>query len=281
MDPGITKVINGKTKISFLIKSNPLVIETLASFNPNFNKLKNPILRNLLAPRVNIAEACKIGGCKLNDFLDKMAEIGFITDRSEDPVQISLAAVKETDDLAFTKAEAITELDVRPILAQNQDPLKLIIATASKLSPGECLKLTNSFEPVPLINMLAKKGFRHRTERPEAEIVITYFIKTVDSQAVVELLEDDPQNDNNITFERMLKLFAPDKLHTIDVRELEMPLPMITILAQLKKVLPDEALFVYHKKVPVFLLPELKERGFDFLIQKTPDDQVNMLIFRP
>ena len=195
-------------------------------------------------------------------------------------MEISSAA-GENKDLDFMNAEIIAELDVQPILAENQDPLKTIIALANKLSPGECLKIINSFETVPLINMLSKKGFRHHTERPQAEIVITYFIKTGDSQAVEELLHDDLQHDSNIAFERMLNSFAPDKLRKVDVRELEMPLPMITILAQLKEILPDEALFVYHKKVPVFLLPELKDRGLDFLIQKTSDDKVNMLIFRP
>jgi TusA-related sulfurtransferase len=79
----------------------------------------------------------------------------------------------------------------------------------------------------------------------------------------------------------MLKSFDPAGIRTIDVRELEMPLPMVNILEQLQSIAPGEALFVYHKKVPVFLLPELKERGFEFLIQDTADNKVNLLIFRP
>jgi uncharacterized protein (DUF2249 family) len=279
MEPGINKPINGKTKISFLIKANPLVIETLAGFNPHFKKLKNPVLRNLLAPRVNIEEACKIGKCGLQEFLDKMAEIGFAIDRSATLAETGPSAIPQTYQLTLTHVEAI-EMDVRPILAQKQDPLKLIMQNINKLGPGQCLKIINSFEPVPLINMLVKKGFRHQIERPEAELVITYFIKTTDSGQITELPRDDSSGYNNAEFERMLKLCDPAKLHTIDVRELEMPLPMITILEKLKEIRTGELLLVYHKKVPVFLLPELKERGFDFLIRNTPDNTVDILIFR-
>lgn len=279
MDTEIKNVINEKTKISFLIKANPLVIETLARFNPHFNKLKNPILRNLLAPRVNISEACKIGGCKVDEFMEKMAEIGFIIDRST--VLPTPGSDVEEDAIFFKNIKSTIELDVRPILAGKQDPLKLIIQSANGLKPGQCLKIINSFEPVPLINMLAKKGFQHFAERPETEVVITYFIKSIDHPPLDDPFQDDLQYYNNTEFDRMLQLFDPSKIHTVDVRELEMPLPMITILEQLKEVRSDEALFVYHKKVPVFLLPELKERGFGFLIKNTPDNKVNMLIFRP
>ena len=49
-------------------------------------------------------------------------------------------------------------------------------------------------------------------------------------------------------------------LETVDVRELEMPLPMHTILEALETLPADKALFVYHKRIPVFLLPELEEQ---------------------
>jgi uncharacterized protein (DUF2249 family) len=278
MESDANKAINGKTKISFLIKANPLVIETLAGFNPHFNKLKNPVLRKLLAPRVTIAEACKIGGCSLDDFLDKMAGIGFVIGSPD--VAAAPGTPVATDVSVFKQAET-TELDVRPMLARQQDPLKHIIEEANRLKPGACLKVINSFEPVPLISMLAKKGFRHYVERPEAEVVVTYFIQASDDKQTIEPLPDVIQGHDNAGFERMLKSFDPAGIRTIDVRELEMPLPMVNILEQLQSIAPGEALFVYHKKVPVFLLPELKERGFEFLIQDTADNKVNLLIFRP
>jgi hypothetical protein len=61
---------------------------------------------------------------------------------------------------------------------------------------------------------------------------------------------------------------------------MEMPLPMITILQHLEALPTEKALFVYHKKVPVYLLSELKERGFRYVFQECGQDQVNMLIYK-
>ena len=70
-------IITSSTRIGAVIKENPQAIETLISLSPHFNKLKNPILRKLLAPRVTIAEAAIIGDCPVNKILDHLAKIGF------------------------------------------------------------------------------------------------------------------------------------------------------------------------------------------------------------
>lgn len=59
-----------------------------------------------------------------------------------------------------------------------------------------------------------------------------------------------------------------------------MPLPMLTILEALENLPEDKALFVYHKRIPVFLLPELAERKFDYRIKEISDGEVHLLIFK-
>ena len=72
-----------------------------------------------------------------------------------------------------------------------------------------------------------------------------------------------------------------EKLQMIDVRQMEMPLPMLTILEALEKLPSGNALFVYHKRIPVFLLPELRERKLDYRIKEISEGEVHLLIFRP
>lgn len=69
------------------------------------------------------------------------------------------------------------------------------------------------------------------------------------------------------------------KLQEIDVRELEMPQPMITILESLDTLPEGYALFVHHKRMPVFLLPELDQRNFDYRSRQLSDNEVQLLIF--
>jgi Uncharacterized conserved protein (DUF2249) len=70
-------------------------------------------------------------------------------------------------------------------------------------------------------------------------------------------------------------------IQTIDVRHLEMPQPMLTILAALESLPAETALLVHHKRIPVFLLPELSDRDFEYRIQETPGGSVNMIIYKP
>lgn len=272
-------VINPKTKISELIKANPGTIDALIEINPNFNKLKNPILRSLLARRVSISDACRIGNCELTEFLTKMESIGFKIEDSEDPLPDVEGDM--TTASQFGADLSVVELDVRPLLAGGGDPLALILKKSKELKKGECLKIINTFEPLPLINLLRKHGFRSRTERPGIDLVLTWFVRDEDGKGIHEsAVEGVHPVYNEEEFQRQVESFAPEKVHTIDVRHLAMPLPMLTILGQLAALGPDEALFVHHKKIPVYLLPELAERGFRYFIQHSPADNINMFICR-
>lgn len=252
-----------------------MVIDALADLNPHFNKLRNAVLRKLLAGRVTIEDACKISGCRVEDFLLKMAEIGFDVESKVNKVDERNTEYRTV--IYRNLKERI--LDVRPILANKEDPLKYITKIISDLREEQCLKLITSFEPIPLISLLTKKGFSYHTERPEPDMVITWFVKTDAANPKNQAGElTMPQNQGQ--FDLRLNSFIPDKLETIDVRELEMPLPMLTILGHLENLSAGKALFVLHKKVPVYLLPELKERGFQYLLQEIGDEKVNMLIYK-
>jgi uncharacterized protein (DUF2249 family) len=269
--------ISERTRISELIKANPGVIEALVEFNPHFGKLRNPVLRNLLARRVSISDACRIAGCKPCDFLAKMKSIGFETEGLESAP--NAGGTKQYEVPAFIADMKKVELDVRPVLARGEDPLKLILETAKALDKEVCLKIINTFEPTPLISLLAKRGYESWSERISEDLFITWFVKSKLNESGSDLLAGtDILIETTDEFQQMVESFGPGKLHKIDVRDLPMPLPMRQIMEYLPKVKPGEALFVYHKKVPVYLLPELRELGFTYFIQNLADGQINILI---
>ena len=75
--------ITKKTKISELIKHDIRSIDAIASIAKPFKKLKNPLLRKLMASRVNIAEAAKIGGATVAEFVQVLAPLGFEFDEAD------------------------------------------------------------------------------------------------------------------------------------------------------------------------------------------------------
>lgn len=169
--------ITPKTSIAELIEANPMALDAIISLSPKFNKLRNPILRKMMAPRASIQMASKIGGCSMEEFFNILKPLGF----------------------QITK--------------------KLVVAP--------------------------------------------------------ELVEE---KTNAKDFDSIFSQFG-DRIRTCDVRKMEMPGPMIAILEEADKLLENEALFVFHKRIPVFLLPELQQKGYDYRIKEVAEEEVHLLIF--
>jgi uncharacterized protein (DUF2249 family) len=269
-------LINSQTKIAALLKHNPDALEAIVPLSPDFKKLRNPVLRKLMAGRTSIAMASKIGGCTPEDFFEKLKPLGFEADNSQ-PTEKQIATEEKLIPQFIKELEAdhIVTLDVRSMLACGNDPLNHIQQTVQELQQGQVLKIINTFEPTPLIMLLEKKGFQCYADVVEKDLVETYFYKTT-ADGNVQL--EAKANDTN-DWDEILERYK-NKLQQIDVRHLEMPLPMITILEALEKIPADTALYVHHKRIPVFLLTELKDRQFDFRIKEVSDGEVYLLIFK-
>ncbi|HEY9176278.1 MAG TPA: DUF2249 domain-containing protein [Flavipsychrobacter sp.] len=254
------------TKISVILKANADAIEAIASINPHFNKLRNPLLRKILASRVTVSEAAKIGKCSIECFAEKLRPLGFDLKCEE------LCNNKEPSDV-YKDIEHHAALDVRKDLVEGKDPFNIIIKALEKINAGETLLLVNSFTPFPLIKILERKGYTITVRQLADDIVHTYL------QKPQKALPDDIDDIHGYRpFEELIQLYD-GKMVITDVRHLPMPQPMLHILEQLEQLPAGKALFVYHKKIPMFLLPELKQNGYKYAI-KEDADAILMLIYK-
>lgn len=265
-------IINANTKIAAILKENPAALESIISINSKFEKLRNPILRKLMAGRTSIGMAAKISGCQINDFFEKLSLLGFTIDEKEP------AKREQKPHLpAFfnsLKPDQIIELDVRPIIEADEDPLSLIVKTVKQIKQGQALKIINTFEPTPLLSLLKKQNFESYVDHVSDDLVETYFFRTGSKEVEI----GDNANDAS-DWDFFIEKYK-DNLEIINVQQLEMPGPMMAILGALETLPLHKALFVYHKRIPVFLLPELKEKNFDFRIKEISDGEVHLLIFK-
>ena len=266
-------MINANTKIAAILKQHPAALDAVIAVSSKFEKLRNPILRKVMAGRTSLAMAAKVGGCTVEDFFMKLKPLGFETD------MVTVIAAEEKKVLpAFMtslKNEQIIELDVRPVIASGKDPLNIIVQKVKTIQKGQVLKIINSFEPIPLIALLEKQGFVSYADTIQPDWVETYFYKINAAETTVK---DSPAVSNE-GWDILLKQFE-NHIKTIDVRHLEMPGPMMTILESLETLPADAALYVYHKRIPVFLLPELAERKFGYRVKEISDGEVHLLIFK-
>jgi len=63
-----------------------------------------------------------------------------------------------------TDSSEVRELDVREV---DGEPFGDIMSALNELDDGETLRLINSFEPVPLYDVLDERGFDHESRQVE------------------------------------------------------------------------------------------------------------------
>src|SRR5690606_12550421 len=266
--------ISGDTRISDLIKWNKDSIDAIASLSKPLKKLRNPILRKIMASRVTITEAAKMGGCELEDFERVLRPLGFM--------MASVAENREEREetpawLENLPESAIHVFDVRAILDGGEDPLKEILKRFKLVPEKEALCIVNKFVPVPLVRLLEKDGVRTFTRTVGADDYHTYFYKSGDpaqdkGPSAEKSLPEKETNEPTGSEQRQSTDAGSDKIKMVsesefdeirarsteitemDVRALQMPGPMETILAILPELADGELLYVNHKRVPLYLL---------------------------
>ena len=274
-------VINKHTRVSEVIKANADSIAAIAELAKPLRKLKNPLLRRVMAPRVTLAEAAAIGGCSVADFKRVLEPLGFIF--TEDEALESHPAADNQRGRPAWLLEAgddrMVYFDVRDIIESGGDPLKEILQRYGALPPGDVLCIVNSFIPYPLINLLEKKGAQSFVETVENQLHYTWFSKGAGHGEVDRTPVADHMTMHDAdSFDRVVGRYAESQVRRIDVRHLPMPLPMQTILEALPELGEGDALYVQHKRIPLHLLEALEDQPYAIHIHEVGEGDVRMLI---
>ena len=141
------------------------------------------------------------------------------------------------------------DLDVRDDLRAGREPFNRIVATVKTLGPGEVLVLRAPFEPVPLYAVLGARGLSHWTECLAADDWRVWFYS--------------------------------EEVPALDVRGLSPPQPMVRVLECLDRLAPGASLTVLHDRRPMFLYPQLDDRGFTHVTDEPEPGLVRIVITRP
>lgn len=150
--------------------------------------------------------------------------------------------------VAGAGVERGVDLDVRPILGKGGDPFHKIMTTVGELGARDALHLIVGFEPTPLYQVMRSLGRAVHTER-EGDVFHVWFYP-------------DPAAPPPPSAEELARTPLKDPVE-IDVRGLEPPRPIVTILEKLAELGPGAQLVVRHHRDPVLLYDKLRLRGYD------------------
>ena len=84
-----------------------------------------------------------------------------------------------------------------------------------------------------------------------------------------------PENDFNLIIENFKFL-----IKEIDVRSMEMPMPMITIVNELQLLQPNNALLVTHHKIPQILLNDLNDGNLTIYLSTIETNLIKLFFIK-
>lgn len=160
--------ITPETKIADLLKEFPQLEATLIKYSPAFSALKNPVLRRTVAKVTSLQQASKVGNVSVMEMVDALrAEVG------QPPLNEAILS-DEIEDNRFIPENITHHFDARPIIEAGDHPREAIVAVAETLKKDECLEILAPFPPVPIVDLLKKKGFQAHISEPKNGIVKSY-----------------------------------------------------------------------------------------------------------
>jgi hypothetical protein len=267
----MTMRFTAETVVADAIAADPTVIDRLAALHPAFEKLRNPLLRKVMARLVTLREAAKVAGVEIE------AIVAAANGTPLKPAASAQAAPPAGDGDAPLWVENAdlherVALDVRPILAEGGEPLGPIMRLAATVPPGGLLILDAPFDPAPLRRVLGNKGFDAYRRALAPDHWRVWFRRRHEDQpapeAAAPAAPGGPKQWRDAA-----------GLH-IDVRGLEPPQPMHEILKLLESGAAPDGVIVHHEREPVFLYPELAERGWEHELLPADEGEVRIQITR-
>ncbi|MFT5679885.1 MAG: hypothetical protein ACI8RZ_000790 [Myxococcota bacterium] len=234
-----------ETRISTALKQRPELRQLLPAFHPAFEKLNHPVLGRVMPRLVNVRDAARVAGVDAEALLAVMNLPG----APVAPLPTTKRTVEPKPD--WMLGAPVTQLDLRDALAAGEEPFPAIMTALRALPPGTVLALLTPFEPAPLRTLLTKRGWESHTGW-DGDVCQTALWRRPDAT-----IDDAPAL--NLT-DRL----TPGDPATLDVRDLEPPLPLRAVLSALDAGhLP---LTVIHRRAPALLYPRLTERGLRWTV---------------
>jgi uncharacterized protein (DUF2249 family) len=175
---------------------------------------------------------------------------------------------------------ARVRLDVREDIRAGREPFARIMAAVDGLPPDGVLVLRAPFEPMPLYRVLGRRGFAHWAESHGGDDWSVWFFRGADPPEPTRGAGVPTASEAGAPRARPGAPVATGAAAPLDVRGLEPPLPMVRVLDAVEALAPGQRLEVWHDRRPLFLYPQLEERGCRHATDEPEPGLVRITIWR-
>ena len=275
--------IKASDKLQSLFARDDRLIDVVAGHSPQLAKLRNSPMRRIMARVTTVAQAARLCNMPAESLVRELNLVLGIETVPADILDASGTAAIPEDLSSLPSFASAVELDVRDDLSKGGEPFSRIMAAVAALGENEVLHLRAPFEPVPLLAVMQKRGFGHKTEQHAADDWSVWFFRQNTASQHPAVTQARATHVPNGSVNRNEGDTAIDAIRTevrLDVRDLEPPEPLVRTLEALESLPIGSVLVQVNMRIPQFLLPILRERGFHFTIDESQPNEVQVRIWR-
>lgn len=168
-------IITPRTKIYDLLEAYPELEAVLIGMAPQFNKLKNPVLRKTITRVTNLNQAASIGGLKVQELVNTLrTRVGQST---LDTTETGKTHYNKERPGWFDENAVIKTIDIREMLNAGEQPVHEVLSSIRNLDKKEILKVIAPFIPAPLIDKSLSLEYKHWLDKKSEEEIWIFFHK--------------------------------------------------------------------------------------------------------
>jgi hypothetical protein len=193
--------VTAEMKVRDALKINKQMLDAFVWLAPEFERLRNPALRRVMANRVTIEQVARVAKLPLTEalYVLNLAAGMEIAELHSELNALPVTAFRHTPDNPPRKPVELVRLkdddarvrfaDVMPHAQRQADPLPTIMRHLLSLSDeSEVLLVRHSFDPIPLRDLLARRGYGSwAEERRPSDWYIYFYRPSAGAAAVAHL----------------------------------------------------------------------------------------------
>lgn len=165
--------MNANSRLSEALAAHPDVLEFIISLNPHdFNRLRNPLLRKVMPPRITLGRIARMVDMPTRELVEKIHAIAGIKGKVDivlDEAPLPESSVEAPEWLWDVDLERLKWVDVLPIDEIGGDPMPPINIAVNGLQCGEVVGIKHKWEPQPLFDIWASRGFEFWSHQEGAD----------------------------------------------------------------------------------------------------------------
>ncbi len=245
MGPAKSSRFTRTDSIAEALAAQPALAGRLSGLNPALACFGDAAAARSVGDRVTLADVARMAEVSVDDL------VAFVNGDGSALAPIESESAGRPAWIDGIDEAQVPAVDARAILATGVDPFAEITALAATITANGAFIVDAPFDPAPLRRYLGSRGYSAFSEKRGERHWRVYFRRDGGDG---RLPPDEAELGDRDT-----------SVH-LDLRGMEPPRPMIAILRLIDQAAPSDPVIVALDREPIFLYPELVERGWAWTV---------------